>query len=607
MTKGTLTQLFFTTVDRHAGLPAAFRSKVGGGWVAITHRETRDRVQAIALGLRELGVSAGDKVAIISENRPEWALSDYACLVARATDVPIYPTLTAKQTEYILKDSESVAVFCSTTAQVDKVWEVKQSLPALRHVIAFDPGAAAQRPGVTTLAQLEAKGRAAAAKYPDWRTEALGVKPDHLATLIYTSGTTGEPKGVMLTHYNIWSNVQACLQMIPIGGGDECLSMLPLSHSYERMVDYTLFQAGVIINYAESFDTVAANLQEVKPTVVLSVPRLYEKVYARVLENALSGSRVKRTIFFWAKRAGEQWATLSLAGMPIPRGLAIKKKLADRLVFAKLRGRTGGRIRFFVSGAAPLSADIAKFFYSAGLPVIEGYGLTESSPVLTLNPLDGIKLGTVGRAIPGVQLKIASDGEILATGPNIMKGYYKLPDATREAVDAEGWLHTGDIGELDSDGYLKITDRKKELLKTAGGKYIAPQPIEGMVKRNKFVANAVMYGDRRKFPIILIVPNFDNLERWARERNLSYGSRAELIGMPDVKAKVEREVMSSLHDLAKFETPKKVVLLEHDFTIESGELTPTLKVKRRVIEKTYKDQIDAAYAAGDAITAAIEG
>jgi long-chain acyl-CoA synthetase len=372
------------------------------------------------------------------------------------------------------------------------------------------------------------------------------------------------------------------------------------------MVDYTLFQAGVIINYAESFDTVATNLQEVKPTVVLSVPRLYEKVYARVLENALSGSRIKRSIFFWAKRAGEQWATLSLAGMPIPRGLALKKKLADRLVFAKLRGRTGGRIRFFVSGAAPLSADIAKFFYSAGLPVIEGYGLTESSPVLTLNPLHGIKLGTVGRAIPGVQLKIASDGEILATGPNIMKGYYKLPDATREAVDAEGWLHTGDIGELDSDGYLKITDRKKELLKTAGGKYIAPQPIEGMVKRNKFVANAVLYGDRRKFPIILIVPNFDTLERWAAERSLSYGSRAGLIEMADVKAKVEREVMSSLHDLAKFETPKKVVLLENDFTIESGELTPTLKVKRRVVEKNYKDQIDAAYTAGDAIAASIE-
>jgi long-chain acyl-CoA synthetase len=608
MKTGTLTQLFFTTVDRHAGLPAAFRSKVGGAWVGVTHREALNRVQAISLGLRELGVAPGDKVAIISENRPEWALADYACLATRAADVPIYPTLTAKQTEYILKDSESVAVFCSTAAQVDKVLEVQGSLPKLRHVIAFDSGAVALRspPAAMSLADLEGRGRAAAGRYPNWRNDALSAQPDDLATLIYTSGTTGDPKGVMLSHYNIWSNVQACLQMIPIGGGDECLSMLPLSHSYERMVDYTLFQAGVIINYAESFDTVAANLQEVKPTVVLSVPRLYEKVYARVLENALSGSAIKRSIFFWAKRAGEQWATLSLAGVSIPGALALKKKLADRLVFSKLRARTGGRIRFFVSGAAPLSADIAKFFYSAGLPVIEGYGLTESSPVLTLNPLDGIKLGTVGRAIPGVELKIASDGEILARGPNIMQGYYKLPEATRETINPEGWLLTGDIGVLDSDGYLKITDRKKELLKTAGGKYIAPQPIEGMVKRNKFVANAVLYGDRRKFPIMLVVPNFENLERWARERGLTYGTRAQLLELADVKAKVEREVMGSLHDLAKFETPKKVVLLENDFTIESGELTPTLKVKRRVVERNYKGRIDAAYAAEDALAAVIE-
>ena len=607
MNRGTLNQLFFTTVDRHAGLAAAFRSKVGGAWVAITHRQTLERVQSICLGLRELGIKPGDKVALVSENRPEWALSDYACLCARAADVPIYPTLTAKQTEYILRDSESVAVFCSTLVQVDKVLEVRDALPLLKHVIVFDSGAAAERPKVLSLAALEAKGRAAASQHPNWKQEAMSAGPDDLATLIYTSGTTGDPKGVMLSHYNIWSNVQAVLQMIPIGHGDECLSMLPLSHSYERMVDYTLFQAGVIINYAESFDTVAANLGEVKPTVVLSVPRLYEKVYARVLENALSGSAIKRTIFFWAKRAGEQWATLSLAGLPIPGGLAIKKKVADRLVFSKLQARTGGRIRFFVSGAAPLSADIAKFFYSAGLPVIEGYGLTESSPVLTLNPLDRIKLGTVGRVIPGVELKIASDGEIFARGPNIMQGYYKQPEATREVIDAEGWLHTGDIGEIDSDGYLKITDRKKELIKTAGGKYIAPQPIEGMVKRNKFIANAVLYGDRRKFPIILVVPNFDNLERWARERNLTYGSRAELIRLADVGAKVEREVMSQLRELAKFETPKKVVLLEHDFTIESGELTPTLKVKRRVVEKRYKDLIDATYAAGDAMAAAIEG
>jgi len=606
MKRGTLTQLFFTTVDRHAGLPAAFRSKVGGAWVSITHRDALERVQAISLGLRELGIKPGDKVAILSENRPEWSLSDYACLCARATDVPIYPTLPAKQTEYILDDSEAVAVFCSTVSQVNKVLEVKGNLSRLKHVIVFDGAAAAQRPGVLSFADLEAKGRAAVPRHPQWKQEALTAQPDDLATLIYTSGTTGDPKGVMLSHHNIWSNVQAVLQMIPIGIGDECLSMLPLSHSYERMVDYTLFQAGVIINFAESFDTVATNLGEVKPTVVLSVPRLYEKVYARVLENALSGSAIKRTIFFWAKRTGEQWATLSLAGLPIPGGLAIKKKVADRLVFAKLQARTGGRIRFFVSGAAPLSADIAKFFYSAGLPIIEGYGLTESSPVLTLNPLDRIKLGTVGRAIPGVELKIAQDGEILARGPNIMQGYYKLPDATKETIDAEGWLHTGDIGELDSDGYLKITDRKKELIKTAGGKYIAPQPIEGMVKRNKFVANAVLYGDRRKFPIVLVVPNFDNLERWARERNLTYATRAELIQLPDVQAKVEREVMSTLRELAKFETPKKVVLLENDFTIESGELTPTLKVKRRVVEKRYKDVIDAAYAAGDAMAASIE-
>jgi len=605
--RGTLSQLFFTTVDRHAALPAAFRSKVGGAWVSITHREALERVQAISLGLRELGIQPGDKVAIISENRPEWSLTDYACLCARATDVPIYPTLTAKQTQYILRDSESVAAFVSTADQLDKVLEVRGELPGLKHVVVFDGAAAAQRPGVLSLAAVEAKGRAVVAKHPNWRAEALSVGPEDLATLIYTSGTTGDPKGVMLSHHNIWSNVQACLQMIPIGSGDECLSMLPLSHSYERMVDYTLFQAGVIINYAESFDTVAANLGEVKPTVVLSVPRLYEKVYARVLENALSGSAVKRKIFFWAKRAGEQWATLTLAGLPIPGTLALKKKVADKLVFSKLRARTGGRIRFFVSGAAPLSADIAKFFYSAGLPVIEGYGLTESSPVLTLNPLDRIKLGTVGRAIPGVELKIAADGEILARGPNIMRGYYKLPEATRETVDAGGWLHTGDIGEVDTDGYLKITDRKKELLKTAGGKYIAPQPIEMAVKRNKFVANAMLYGDRRKFPLILIVPNFDNLERWAQERSLVYGTRAELIQLADVQAKVEREVMSMLPHLAKFETPKKVVLIEKDFTIESGELTPTLKVKRRVVEQHYKDVIDRAYSADDAMAAAIEG
>jgi long-chain acyl-CoA synthetase len=432
------------------------------------------------------------------------------------------------------------------------------------------------------------------------------VQPNDLATIIYTSGTTGDPKGVMLTHNNIWSNVQGSIRVLPIAAGDECLSMLPLSHIFERMVGYTVFQAGVVITYAESFEKVAQNLQEVKPTIVLSVPRLYEKVYARVLENALSGSGLKRKIFFWAKRAGEEWATYRLAGLPVPAGLAFQKRIADKLVFSKLQQRTGGRVKFFVSGGAPLSAEIAKFFFGAGLPIAEGYGLTETSPVLTINPLERLKLGTVGAAIAGVQLKIASDGEILAKGPNIMQGYFNQPEATREAIDTEGWFHTGDIGEIDGDGYLKITDRKKDLIKTAGGKYVAPQPIENRVKLNKFVANAVLLGDQRKFPIMLVVPNFETLEQWAKERNLPFRSRAELITLPDAAARVEREVMGELRDLAKFEMPKKVLLLEHDFTIESGELTPTLKVKRRAVEHRYKERIDRAYAEADRISQPIE-
>jgi long-chain acyl-CoA synthetase len=373
------------------------------------------------------------------------------------------------------------------------------------------------------------------------------------------------------------------------------------------MVDYTLMHAGVIINYAESFDKVGPNLQEVRPTIVLSVPRLYEKVYARVLENALSGSALKRKIFFWAKKAGDDWATLKLDQRPIPGGLAFKHRIADRLVFSKLRGRTGGRIRFFISGSAPLSPEIAKFFFSAGLPVLEGYGLTETSPVLTLNPLTRPKIGSVGPVVPGVQIKFASDGEILAKGPNVMQGYYNKPGATAEVIDSEGWFHTGDIGELDADGYLKITDRKKDLIKTAGGKYIAPQPIENQVKLNKFVANAVLLGDKRKFSIILVVPNYEALEPWAKGEGLSFGSRRELVALPTVQQKMEAEVNSRLGDLARFERPKKVVLLEQDFTIESGELTPTLKVKRRVVEKNYQPVIDRAYAEADAMATSLEG
>lgn len=605
MSKGTLTQLFLAAAERYAAAahPAALRSKVDGRWQTITHREVAERVRALTVGLLELGVQPGDRVAILSENRPEWALADYACLCARAADVPIYPTLPTHQAEYILRDSGAVAVFCSTAEQLAKVLEVRDRLPALRHLIAFDR---LTREGVLPFGELEDRGRRTMDRHPRLEEDALHTAPDDLATIIYTSGTTGDPKGVMLSHHNLWANIMAVLEVMRINDRDECLSMLPLSHVYERMVDYVMFHSGVVINYAESFDKVAQNLQEVRPTIVLSVPRLYEKVYARVLENAVGGGAVKRRIFFWAKRVGEDWATHRLAGVPLPRGLTLQKALADRLVYAKLQARTGGRVRFFISGGAPLSADIAKFFYGAGLPIAEGYGLTETSPVITINPLERIKIGTVGRAIPGVEVRIAPDGEILARGPSIMLGYHRRPEATAEAIDAEGWFHTGDIGELDADGYLRITDRKKDLIVTAGGKNIAPQPIENLVKANKFVDNAVMLGDKRRFPIMLVVPNYESLEAWARERNLAFADRAELIALPDVQAKVEREVMGECRELAKFEMPKKIVLIEHDFTIEGGELTPTLKVKRRVVEQRYRDQIANTYATAEQVHASEE-
>jgi len=443
----TLTELFFDAVDRYANHAAAFRYKADGVWRDVTHKEAAARVQALSLGLRELGLGAGEKVAILAETRLEWALTDYACLCTRTTDVPIYPTLPANQVEYILRDAGAAAVFCSTAAQVEKIRAVRGGLPSVRHVIVFDAAPGGGEPDrVLTLAELEARGRAAATKYPRFKEEALAVRPDGLATLIYTSGTTGQPKGVMLTHDNICANVRATADTIRVAEDDSCLALLPLSHILERMVDYYFLHVGVTINYAESVDAFAQNLQEVRPTVVAAVPRVYEKVYARVLENAMTGGAVKRRIFQWARRVGERWAAHRLAGVGVPLGLKLTHAVADRLVFSKLRARTGGRIKLFVSGGAPLSAEIGRFFYSAGLPVIEGYGLTETSPVLTLNPLARPKFGTVGKAIPGVQIRIARDGEILAKGANIMQGYYNKPAESREAIDAGGWFHPGDIG-----------------------------------------------------------------------------------------------------------------------------------------------------------------
>ncbi len=591
----TLTQLFFNAVDRYSSKRAALRFKKNGAWHDISHHELGRKVHHTALGLMELGIKPGDRVAIISENRPEWAITDYAILTARCADVPIYPTLPAPQVAYILNDSAVCAVFVADREQYNKVVQSRNDLPQLRHIISFDD--ALNEPEVTGLSELIQRGGASEPDYPDYQRDACSIDRDALATLIYTSGTTGDPKGVMLSHHNLTSNVEAALKAVQIGPDDSCLSLLPLSHSFERMAGhYTMFHAGTTINYAESIEQVPANLLEVKPTIVLAVPRLFEKIYARVLENAMAGGALKRRIFFWAQRTAEFWAERKLSQEPVHFGLALKKNVADRVVFSKLQARTGGRIRFFVSGGAPLSPDIARFFYAAGLPILEGYGLTETSPLVSVNPLEAPQMGTVGPPVPGVEVRVAADGEILVRGPNIMMGYYNRPEDTEDAIDSEGWFHTGDVGTKGTDGYVSITDRKKDIIVTAGGKNIAPQPIESMVKTNKFVLNAVLIGDKRKFPIMLIVPEAEAVQKWAAERRISTGSD-ELLQHTDVVAMLEREVMGSLRDLASYEMPKKVLVVPDDFTIDGGELTPKLSVKRRVVEEKYRERIEEVYAA----------
>ncbi|HET7550986.1 MAG TPA: long-chain fatty acid--CoA ligase [Gemmatimonadaceae bacterium] len=596
----TLNQLFYDAAERH-DRANALQVKVGGRYQPVSHRTLVERVRNAGLGLRALGIPSGSRIAILSENRPEWAIADYACLTAGFVDVPVYGTLPAEQMLHILEDSGAVAIFVSNAEHARTIASIRPKLASLEWVIGFD---ATESDGVElTLAALEAKGaaagggvdgesRGAAERY---RSEAIDVSPDQVATIIYTSGTTGEPKGAMLTHGNIASNVAAVTRAIPFRADDVSLSFLPLSHILERMFDYLMFAVGVSIAYVESMDTIVDNLGEVRPTIVVSVPRIYEKIYARVLDNALSAGGAKKQIFFWARKVGERWADETLAGRRPGPWLAARYAIARKLVFSKLAERVGGRLRYFVSGGAPLATEINKFFYAAGLVILEGYGLTETSPVIAVNTPDRFRLGTVGQPISGVEVRIAEDGEIMVRGPNVMKGYFNRPDDTRAVLESDGWFHTGDIGELDADGYLSITDRKKDIIVTAGGKNIAPQPIENAIKTNKYVTEAVMIGDKRKYPVVLVVPNFDNLEKWATYKNITYSDRADLITQPMVRAKMEREVLGTLHGLANFETPKKVALLSHEFSIERGELTPTLKVKRRAVDRRYREMIDQMY------------
>lgn len=594
---GTINQLFFDAVERYDRKDALL-FKVRGVWEPVGHRTILERVRHAALGLARLGIAAQERVAILSENRPEWLMADYACLCSSIVDVPLYPTLPAEQIPYLLNDSGARAIFVSTSDQARKIASIRGQVPTLEWIIGF---AATKDDGCDlTLAELEAMGAQedSAERATAFKSAALAVSPDQLVTLIYTSGTTGNPKGVMLTQDNLHSNCQAVRAALKVGTSDLALSFLPLSHIFERTGDYFLFTMGVRIAYAESIDTVPVNMSEIKPSFMMSVPRLYEKIYARVVENAVAGGWVKKQIFFWAKRVGERWADEKLAGRSTGGLLGLQYGIALKLVFSKLQERTGGNLKYFVSGGAPLSPEIARFFYSAGLTILEGYGLTETSPVISCNTDDALRIGTVGKPIAGVEVTIAPDGEILSRGPQIMRGYFNNPAATADAIDAAGWFHTGDIGLIE-DGFLRITDRKKDIIVTAGGKNLAPQPIENMLKTNKYVSQAVMIGDKRKFPVVLIVPNWDNLEKWAAAQSIVWTSRAELMAMPTINAKMEKEVKAQLTGLASYETPKKVALIEHDFTVERGEMTPTLKVKRRVIDNSYKALIDGLYAGAE--------
>jgi long-chain acyl-CoA synthetase len=528
-----------TSIDR----PAIMKYKRDGKWVDTTVPEFRDSVRGVACGLYELGVKPGDRVAILAENRPEWTISDFGILAAGAISVPVYPTLLGWQIEYILNDAGAVAVICSTSEQLDKVQEIRSHCPTVHNVIVCDPPAQVPS-GTMTWKDLVDRGKQWEAQNGrTWFDQSLAAsKPSDVATLVYTSGTTGNPKGAMLTHGNVMSNVYATRNFVPIGGGDTALSILPLSHILERMTDFLYLFNGATIAYAENVNKVADNLQEIKPEYFAAVPRLFEKMRARVMDNVATAPPARQKIFHWALKVAEERLPYRVEGKPMPLGLKMKSAVADKLVFSKILARLGGNVKYVVSGGAPLSAELAAFFIGAGVEILEGYGLTETSPVIAVNRPNARRIGTVGPIIPGVEVKIASDGEILSRGPHIMKGYWNNPEATAQAIDSEGWFHTGDIGEIDKDGFLKITDRKKDILINAYGKNIAPQPLEALLKSSPYIGTPVLIGDRRKFLIALIVPNFEKLEREATALGVQFKNRDDLVANDRVRTLIQGEL-----------------------------------------------------------------
>lgn len=585
----TLSELFLVASGH--GKAACLMHKTAGRYEAISTVDFVDLVKRLAKAMVDAGVRPGDRVALMAENGPKWPAIDFAALAVGAALVPIYPTLLPDGAAYVARDSGSRLLFVQGQARLDGLLALRSQIPTVERFIAIDAEATVS--GVEAFEHFADRGRGVE---DGWFEElARRAEPDDLATLIYTSGTTGDPKGVMLTHGNLVSNVLAGCSVLGLSGEFTALSFLPLSHSFERLVDYCYFYKGVTIAYAESVQTVAQNLIEVRPHVFVAVPRVYEKVMARVLENATAHGGLKAKIFKWALGVGRE----SLPARLRSEKLGLATSIADRLVFSKIRERLGGRFVFAMSGGAPLGRDVAEFFWGAGIPIFEGYGLTETSPVLSVNAREAIKLGTVGRPLPGVSIRIAEDGEILAQGPNVMRGYFGKPEATAEVIDAEGWFHTGDIGHLDDDGFLVITDRKKELIVNAYGKNIAPAPIENSLKASRYISQAVVLGDRRQYLAALIVPDFEALAAWATAQGLS-GTAAQLVTLAPVRELFQKEIDAVNQHLARYEQLRVFELVPAEFTLEGGELTPTLKVKRRVINTKYRELIDRLYAAGDA-------
>jgi len=592
----TINELFGHAIRRRADR-VVMRYKREKVWRDLTGAQLDERVRNVTLGLHHLGVRPGDRVALLAESSPEWSLTDYAILACGGVNVPIYPTQSVEQVEYILRNCGAKLLFISTHKQLRRI---QPALEALKKtplkLILFETS---RDESVLSLAALETLGSEERTRRPHFYQElAAQAQPEDLATIIYTSGTTGEPKGVMLTHHNLVFDALQTGYAVGPREADIALSFLPLSHVFERTVLYIFMHFGIQICFARGVETVAEDIKEIRPTLVTAVPRLFEKIYAQINKTAAAAAPWQQKVFHRSLKIGREYAALKDRGAPIPRTLALKQRVADRLVFRKWRAAVGGRIRFFLAGGAALPPELAYIFFGAGITVLQGYGLTETSPVVAVNTPEANRIGTIGRPIPGVRVQVAEDGELLVQGENVMQGYYQMAEETErvlERADDGVWFRTGDIGVIDSDGFIRITDRKKDLIKTSLGKYIAPQPIENLIRAIPLVEQVIVIGNHRKFPSALIVPSFEALRAYAESLAIGIKDRAELVRHPRVVEFFKKKVDEVTKDLAPYEKIKKIVLLDQEFTVEGGELTPTLKVRRKHVEEKYQDLIDALY------------